>query len=155
RDWSSDVCSSDLQKGIGKSEIQNIHDRFLAQEVINPINGIFGENCTRYAVELPCRSQVPPEGLFNNDPPLLVQANVGQAADHGFKQTGGYGQVMHRAFATAQGFLQTLKDGCIVVVSADIAHPLKQGGEGRFIVWFAGVPDALPYAFVQLLCVEA
>src|SRR5277367_3641033 len=47
-----------LQERIGEAEIEDIHDRLLPDEVIDPEDRIFLEHRLRHVVELPGRGQV-------------------------------------------------------------------------------------------------
>src|SRR5690606_22329162 len=55
-----------LQKGVGEPEVQDVHDRFLAQEVIDTVDGFFGEDCACNPIEMLCRSQIAAERLLQD-----------------------------------------------------------------------------------------
>src|SRR5690606_31295034 len=105
-----------LEKRIGEAKIQDVHDRFLAQEVIDAVNGLFWENRAGNAIQVVCGSEVAPERFFKNHAGACRQARGRQTGDYRGKQRRWNGQIMHRPLRLAQGLLQTTENGRVAVV---------------------------------------
>ncbi len=43
-----------LQEGVGKAEVEEVHDLLLAEEVVDAVDRILSEHRSRYAVEVGC-----------------------------------------------------------------------------------------------------
>ncbi len=92
-----------LEKGVGEAEVQDVHDRLLAQEVIDAEDRVLGEGAARDPVELARRGQVAAERLFDDDPPAFGQPGGVEAADDRGEQRRRDGEVERRALRAAQG----------------------------------------------------
>lgn len=69
-----------LEDGIGEPQEQDVHGRFLAEEVVNAQDLPFREELAQFGVQGPGRRQVVAEGLFHHDPGPFDQAGAGQAS---------------------------------------------------------------------------
>src|SRR3546814_3178033 len=85
-----------LQKGIRKAKVKNVHDRFLAQKVINAKNGFFRKDRTGKSVKFARRSQIAPEWFFYNDARAARQPRCFQAFDDRTEQRGWNSQIADR-----------------------------------------------------------
>ena len=89
-----------LEKRIGEAEIEDVHDRLLAEVVIDAEYRVFRKHRQRDAIELPRGSQVAPERLFDDDARVLGQAGGAEPLDHRREQRGRDGEVVRRAPGT-------------------------------------------------------
>ena len=63
-----------LQERNGESKIEDIHDRFLSEEVINTEDRFFREHGPRKTIKFACRGQVSSKRLLNDDAGMFGQA---------------------------------------------------------------------------------
>ena len=70
-----------LEERIGEAEIEDVHDRFLPEEVIDAEDRVFREHRPRDAVKL-ARGQVASERLFDDDTPMLGQVSGTEPFDN-------------------------------------------------------------------------
>ncbi len=87
-----------LEDAVRKSQHQNVLDRFLAEEMIDPIDLVFGQHLEDLRVECLRRCEVVPERFFDDHPPprflrLLGQPGVAELGDHRTKEPVGDGQI--------------------------------------------------------------
>src|SRR5262249_13935690 len=61
-----------LEDAVGEAQHQDVLDRFLAEEMIDPIDLVFGQHLEDLRVEGLGRCKVMPEGLFDDHPPPSV-----------------------------------------------------------------------------------
>jgi hypothetical protein len=106
-----------------ESEIEDIHDRLLAEIMVDAEDRVLLEHRQRDFIERPCRSQVATERLFNDDARLIGQAGGAEAFDHRGEQRRGNCKIMCRAFGLAQNLLQRIESRRVAVIAA---HILKQ-----------------------------
>ena len=104
----------------------------------------------RDAVELPRRSQVASERLFDDDARLIGQARRAEPFDHRGEQRGRDGEVMRRTPGIAQRLLERFERTRIVVIAAHILEQGKKVVEGVPVIDLAGLPDAVRRLFAQL-----
>jgi hypothetical protein len=57
-----------LEEAVGEAEIEQVLDRLLAEEVVDPEDPILVEDPVEDVVEPTRSGQVPPERLLDNDP---------------------------------------------------------------------------------------
>src|SRR6478672_10308777 len=65
-----------LEKGVRDTKVENVHDRFLPQIVIDPEDGVLGEHGARHRVELARRGEIAPERFFYDDARILRESRV-------------------------------------------------------------------------------
>ena len=75
-----------FEKGIGKAKIQDVHDCFFAQIVVDPKDRRLGKHGAGDRVQFARRSKIAAERFFDDDPRVLGQASHTQAMDHGLEQ---------------------------------------------------------------------
>ena len=143
-----------LEKGIREAEVEEIHDRFLAQEVIDAEDRVFCKGVPRDAVEFACRGQVTAEGFLDDDPPAFAQRRALEALNHRRKQRWRNGQVERRPPRAAQGEAQRIEGGRVLVIAADVVQRRQEAFEcaGRHVD--AGLPDAGTGSSAQLLIAQ-
>jgi hypothetical protein len=105
-----------LQERIGEAEIEDIHDRFLPQEVVDAKDRIFREHRPRHAVELSRRGQVAPERLLHNYACMIGQARRAESGNDRRKERGRDSQVVRRAARAPQRLLDLCERALIVIV---------------------------------------
>jgi hypothetical protein len=87
-----------LEDAVRKSQHQNVLDRFLAEEMIDPIDLVFGQHLEDLRVKCLRGREVVPERFFDDHPPpcflrLLGQPGVAELLDHRTKEPIGDGQI--------------------------------------------------------------
>ena len=90
-----------FQEGVGKAEIEDIHDRLLAEEVVDAEDRVFREHRPRHAVKLLRRGQVSAERLFDNNARILSQFRGTEPLDHRLEEHGRNGEVVCRTLCAA------------------------------------------------------
>ena len=123
-----------LEKRIGEAEVQDVHDRILAEVMIDAKNRVFREHRAGDGVEFASGCQIASEGLFDDDAGVLGQAGGTEAADHGGKQRRRNRQVVGGAFGGAQRLLQRVERARIGIVAGDIVEQRQQPIECGFVV---------------------
>jgi hypothetical protein len=86
-----------LGKGIGEPEIQDVHDRFLAQVMIDAKDRRLGKHLVRDLIEFDCGGQVAAEGLFHDQAGIVGDAGAAEALDHRREERRRNRQVVSRA----------------------------------------------------------
>ena len=72
-----------LQEGIGKAEVEDVHDRLLPQEMIDPEDRVLGEHRPRDSVEFARGGQIAAERLFDDDPRVVRQTGSADPLNYG------------------------------------------------------------------------
>ena len=140
-----------LEKRIGEAEIQDVHDRFFAQVMVDPKDRRFRKDTTRDRLERDGRGQVATERLFDNDAGVAREPRCAQAANHRPEQVGGNGQVVRRVLRGCQRLLEQLEGLRIPVVAAHVAQQRQHALERRSIVDRALGQEAVVHALSQHL----
>src|ERR1035438_10499263 len=86
-----------LQERIGETEIEDIHDRLLSEEMVDAEDRIFREHRPRDSIELPRGRQVASEGLFDNHARMRGQVRSTEPFDHHLEERGRDSEVVRRA----------------------------------------------------------
>src|SRR5450759_4432517 len=123
-----------LEEGIGEAEIKDVHDRLLAEEVIDAEDRIFREHRPRDAIELPRRGQVASEWFFDDDARVLGQARGAEPFDNRREQRGRDRKVMRWASGIAQRPFERLERGEVVVVAVDVAQQGEKMAESAPVI---------------------
>jgi len=63
-----------LEERVGEPEVEDVHDRFLAEEVIDAEDGVLGKHRPRHAVQLARGGEVAAEGLLDDDARVVREA---------------------------------------------------------------------------------
>src|SRR4029079_9204474 len=107
-----------LQERISEAEIENVHDRFLAEEVVDPEYRIFREHRLCDAIELPRGGQVATERLLDDHARMVGQAGGAQPFDYGCKERRRDGEVVRRSLGIFQRLLERLErtQGFVIAV---------------------------------------
>ena len=95
---------------------------------------VLREHRPRDAVERPCRGQVAPERLFDDDARLVGQARGAESLDDRGEQRRRDGEVVRRAPRAGQRLLQRGEGARIVVVALDVAQQGEQVAQGAAVV---------------------
>ena len=140
-----------FEERIGEAEIEDVHDRFLAQEVIDAEDCVVGKYLECHSIEFACRCQIAAERLLDDDARLRGQTGGAEALDDGWKQCRRNGQVVRRARSFSESPPQRVERGCIVVVAAHIAQRGQQAVERRRVVHGSGALYAFLRACAQPL----
>ena len=119
-----------LEERVGETKVEDIHDRFLAEVVVDAEDCIFRERRQRNAVELTGRSQAASERFLDDDARLIGEPRGTEAFDHRGEQCGWDGQVMRRAPGITQRVLERLERIWVVVITAHILEQRKKVVEG-------------------------
>ena len=108
-----------LKERVREAEEENVLNRRLAKEVVDPKNPILREDRVQLSVELLGRSEVVAEWLLNDDAALLSEANVPEMTDDRPEQRRRNRQVVNRPLTALQLLLQ-FNEGVVVGVIAAI-----------------------------------
>ncbi len=71
-----------FQERIGKAEVEDVHDRLLPQEMIDPEDRVLGEHRPRDGVEFARGGQIAAERLFDDDPRVVRQTGSADPLNH-------------------------------------------------------------------------
>src|SRR5665811_2386926 len=71
-----------FQERVREPEVQQVHDLFLAEEVIDAEDRVLREDRTHDAVQLTGRGEIAPERLLHDDPPVTGQLRCAESRDH-------------------------------------------------------------------------
>ena len=114
-----------LEQGVGEAEGQQVLDRLLAQEVVDPEHLALVEDPSERGVELAGAGQVATEGLLHDHPGAPGQPVLLQLGDHGGEQGRRDGQVVRggRRTGSVQPAGELLVGGVHEVVALDVLQP--------------------------------
>ena len=141
-----------LQQGVGETEIEQVLDRVLAEEVVDAEDRRLRKDGLGDAVELPGRREVAPEWLLDDDPRLVSQARSAELLDHRGEEKRRDGQVVRGTGGFTQSLLQRCERVRILVVTVHVPEPGQQGLEHAPIVdATVAVRDALRGAITQVV----
>ena len=140
-----------LKKRVGKTEIENVHDRFLAQKVIDAEDRVFRKNRMCNLVQFLCRGKIAAKWLFDNHPCMLRQVRCAESPDHRFEERGRNRQVIRRSPRLAQRSFDRCKSGRILVVPAHILEQRQQALQRALVIHTAGSLDAIRNTPVQAI----
>ena len=87
-----------LEKGVGEAKVQNVHDRFFAQIVVDPEDRPLWENGERNAIEFARGGKITAERLLHDDTGVVGKTGVAQSGDQRFKQARRNRQVVNGTF---------------------------------------------------------
>ncbi len=139
-----------FEERIGETEVEDVHDRLLAEEVIDAEDRIFGEDAARDAVERARGAKIAPERLFDDDARIAGETGAAEPFDHRLEQSGRDRQIVRGARRAAQRLIYRLVGGLIVVVPADVAEEGQQAVQRGRIVDAARSFHAILHAVAQL-----
>jgi hypothetical protein len=123
-----------LQEGVGEAEVEQVHDRLLTEEMVDPEDRILGKHRSRDPVELPRGGQVATERLLDDDASAVCQASAAQPFDHGPKQRRRDCEVVGRTSSFAERPLECREGAWVVVVTIDVAEKPDQPVERSLVV---------------------
>ena len=119
-----------LEKRIGKTEIQEVLNRFLAQEMVDAVDRRFVKIARQHLIQRLGAGQVAAERLLDDDPRPARAARNAQLLDHHREQHRRYGQVVDRPLGRAQLAPQGLEGRRAVVIAVDVVQQRAQPLEG-------------------------
>ena len=67
-----------LEDAVREAQDHNVLDRFFAEEMIDPVDLVFGKNLQNSLVQLLGRGEIVPEGLLDDDPPPCAFRLLGE-----------------------------------------------------------------------------
>jgi hypothetical protein len=111
-----------LKERVGEAEIEDVHDRFLGEEVIDAEDRVLRKNGPRDAVELARRGEVAPERLLDDDARVLRQPRGAEAFDDRGKERRWNREVVHGPPGGAERRLQCGERRRIGIVAGYIAQ---------------------------------
>ena len=120
-----------LQKSIGEAEIEDVHDRFLGEEVIDAEDRVFGEDGAGDAIEFAGRGEVATEGLFDNDAGVLGELRGAEGLNDGFEEHRRNGEVERRPARVAQRAFDGGEGGGVFVIAAHVLDQATKDGGTR------------------------
>ena len=123
-----------FQERVGETEIEDIHDRLLPEEVIDAEDRVFREHRPRDAVELPRRGQVAAERLFDDDARMLGQVRGAEPCDHRREERGRDGEVVRRAPSATQRLFDLRERALVLIVPAHVAEQGQKLVEGALVI---------------------
>src|SRR5262245_52836356 len=85
-----------FQERVLKTKENHVMDGPLPQVMINAKDRRLVECGQQYLIELACRRQIVPEGLFDDDPSVIGAARLGELLNYRFEQRGRNREVMRR-----------------------------------------------------------
>ena len=140
-----------LQERIGKAEIEDVHDRFLAEKVINAEDIVFGKQLARHAVELARRGQIAAERFLDDDARLPGKTRRAESPDDDREQCRRNRQVIGRALCVCQRLPERVEGALVVVIAAHILQQRQQPLKRLRLNDGTVVPDAVRHTRTQLL----
>ena len=117
-----------FEERIGETEVEDVHDRLLAEEVIDAEDRIVREDAARDAVEGARGAKIAPERLFDDDARIAGETGAAERFDHRLEQSGRDRQIVRGARDAAQRLLYRRAGGLIVV-----SGPGSRGREKRAV----------------------
>ena len=135
---------------IGEPRVENVLDRFLAQEVIDPEDRFFGKELIENAVQFPRRRKIAPERLFHHDARIFRAARIRQSFRYRGEHAGRDREIVQRPLRTSQNLAQLGEGRRIAVIAV---HVLEQGRQlrERRLVQAAVRGDAVAGARLELV----
>ena len=122
-----------LEERVREAEEEDVLNRRLAKEMVDPEDPILREDTVQLSVELLGRGKVVAERLLNDYAALLSKTNVAEMADNRAEQRRRNRKVVNRPLAAFQFVLQ-LDEGVVVgVIAAGVAHQRAELLEGRLV----------------------
>src|SRR5215510_1642366 len=94
-----------LEQAVRESQGEDIVDRFLSEEVIDPEYLRLLEDLVHLLGELDARRAVNPERLLNDHARILSQLGLAEQADHGSECRRWHGKVEEPSWFAPDGFL--------------------------------------------------
>ena len=110
-----------------------------------------GKTDSAMRVEFPGRRDIAAEGLFDDDAGVLGQAGRAEAADHRGEKRRRDRQVVGRALSIAQGALQRLEGGRVLIVADHVMKQRHQALECGRVVERSVLLDAVAHVAVPLV----
>ena len=132
-----------LEDGVGEPEEQDVHRRFLAEEMVDPVDLPFLEVPVQLGVQRPGRGQVVAEGLLHRDPGPLGETGPGQALHHAAEQRRRDLEIEDGAVPPLDGVGDAVIGLRVLVVARDHRQALGQPLENMLADLLAGVFDGL------------
>ncbi len=117
-----------FEEGVCEAEGEQVLDRLLAQEVVDPQDRLLVEHVVQRRVEMACRLEVVAEGLLHDDPRPAVQARSGQVVHHGREQRRWDGQVVRGPLRRGQLAGEIVEGRGVAVVPGHEREPAEEGG---------------------------
>ena len=116
------------ENGVGKPQGQQIHDRFLAQVMVDPVNLVLGEAPGDGVVDLLGGGQVTANGFFQHHPgSRRYHAGMGQPLANVVKQKRGHRKIVDQhPFFLVDDLRQPLVLVCHVQIDEQIMQPGQQ-----------------------------
>src|SRR5207249_5877246 len=118
-----------LKKSVGKAEIQQILDRFLAEEMIDAADSRFGEELVDRTVQRLRGYKVAAEGFFDNDASSFCAARFGQTFCYGCKHAWRYREIMQWPLSITEHLAESHVRGLIPVISIDVLQTRRKFSE--------------------------
>ena len=91
-----------LEQAVGEAERQDVLRRFLAEEVVDAEDLLFGEDFVQLAVQRLCAGQIDAEGLFHDDAAALDETGLGQQPHRRQGGAGRHAQIVHATALAGQ-----------------------------------------------------
>ena len=120
-----------LEERVGEAEVEDVHDRLLAEVVVDPEDRLLGEDRPGDRVQLDRRREVAAERLFDDDARVAREPRRAEALDHGLEQRRRDGEVVRRPLRLAERRLQRREGRRAAVIAADVADQREQLVERR------------------------
>ena len=111
-----------LEQGIREAQVGDVLNRFLAEEVVDPVDLALVQDLVDLVVQLDRRVQVVTEGLLDHDPCILRKPCAAEALDHPGEERWGDLQVEDRVPGVRELVLQPPEGVEVVVVPLHIAE---------------------------------
>ena len=128
-----------FEHGVGETEDHEVLDRFLAEEVVDPVHAFLAEVSMHDVVQGIGGGGIAPEWLLEHDPPRNVEACVREPFDDLVEQRGRNREIRHRTPRTI-GSLGDVEEGLpVAVVTRHVAQVACKTFEDRVIDVDAGL----------------
>ena len=144
-----------FEKGVGKTEIQNVLHRFLAKIVVDAEDSGFRQRLVQDCVERTRRFKIPSKGLFHHHACVLHATGRLQSAHHHGKHHRGNGKVMQGALPVLKRAPQFDERGGVFVVAVDITQQTGEIAEYRLVDPAAEFGNAVVGVGAQTLKIPA
>src|ERR1700721_4054758 len=132
-----------FEEGVGKTEVEDVHDRFFAEEVINAEDRVLRKDRAGNLVQGACRGQVAAEGLLDDDARVAGKAFCAESMNHRPEQRRGNRQIKGWALGATQSLLDGRAGFAVGVVSTDVLKQRQHLLEGARVINAAGMLDAV------------
>ena len=143
-----------FKKGVRKSEVEQILDRFLSKEVIDAANRRLRKELMDRAVQRLRRREIAAERFFDNNPSVFCAFGFGKTFCNPSEHARGDSEIMQRPLRIDERLMQAVVRGLIVVIAVDVLKTRSQFSEG-IGVESAVLLDAVASPVLQLIQVPA